>query len=123
MLEKLKYRHKVILSNTARLLKINGIRDLLVFTKLYTRSNKQYVRTPREIDWNILHSEFEGIIISPYLEHYLEHDRYSSSTMWYTLSWECAGLGCIWNSKAIEKLELDESYEVDFEREATREVY
>jgi len=80
----------VELSPEANVLWIKGTLEFDVFDERYG----QRVEFGRNIDWPRVATEYQGLIIAPYL-----WDRRLLN--WY-YGWDCAS-GCIWDAKAINK--------------------
>jgi hypothetical protein len=96
------YRHRVILSDTAKILYITTAEELVTFRDTYARHEpRTRFQRDKYIAWADVAKEYQGIIISPYIwEKRL-------SEMWY-YGWDCAS-GCIWSSDAVSKIEPDHS--------------
>jgi hypothetical protein len=85
--------YTVTLSPTANILHVKSKKALENFARNFFLDSPYYP----SIDWNKVAEEYQGIIIAPYRwEHRLD-------MMWY-YGWDCAS-GCIWDSKAIERVE------------------
>jgi hypothetical protein len=88
---------RVYLSDNADILRISNDQEIDVFSAQYQREEALSVYS--NIDWQSVSEYYDGIIIAPYIWS----RRFSANTMWY-YTWDVAS-GCIWNSKAIRKLE------------------
>jgi hypothetical protein len=95
-IQDLRYRHRVIVRDTERLLWIVGEAALLEFDREYGL-DQPYPRW-RQILWGQVAEDYAGIVIAPYVwEQRLE-------MMWY-YGWDCAS-GCIWDTSIIERIEV-----------------
>lgn len=102
-LERLQHRHEVVLKNSANMLTLDTIADMLQFTKKYTDVPKRYHDEDNFlydrglwIDWRRVRAKYQGIMIPIY--HWSL--RLSDVTRWYYI-WDCAS-GCIWDLEAIK---------------------
>jgi hypothetical protein len=100
-LEGLSYAHEIVLSSLAKILYIKSAKELDEFFNKY--KCEIYPQTSiYGIKWSDVASEYDGIIITPYLWE----RRLDPATSFY-YGWDCAS-GCIWNSKAIKEVKLVE---------------
>jgi hypothetical protein len=98
-LEKMKYKYVVHLSSHAKLYTIQNSLELDLFHQNFFET---YPGTSLEfVNWNRVASDYDGVIIAPYLWARRLNGRASN---WY-YGWDCAS-GCIWNARAISHLEL-----------------
>lgn len=107
-LERLACQTEVILHPEANILRLSTIEEVGDFTKKYLNAkspmlkfNKEYIYDQAQwdlwaIDWEKVMSEYQGIILAPYMW------ECRFSLMWYG-TWDCAS-GCIWDVKAIKEL-------------------
>lgn len=102
-IERLTYRHEVEFADSANLLTLDTVVDMLKFTKEYTAIPERYQEvdnfTPDVglwIDWRRVRAKYNGIII-PIFHWSL---RLSEVTRWYYI-WDCAS-GCIWDLDVIK---------------------
>ena len=104
-LECLENEFDVILSESANILHLSSVEELLKFTQDYRDSSMDSefdISTNHEyniaIRWTDLYSQYDGIIIAPYQWAC----RLGFDTSWY-YSWDVAS-GCIWNLDAIDSV-------------------
>ncbi len=114
-----RFRHKVTILDTSRILFLKNADDIDVFTQKYGHDfsgNIEPLQTPEELDnfaaqygkdlfrdvlgqfvsyimWGDVAKEYSGIIITPY-------SRSRSQTYLWYYGWNCAG-GCIWDTNII----------------------
>ncbi|NKV19232.1 hypothetical protein GS913_06550 [Rhodococcus hoagii] len=88
----LEVAHEVRLAADANVLLVNGPREFDEFDAKYRTADSR--KFNEFIDWPRVESEYDGIIIAPYLW------SRRSSAFWY-YGWDCAS-GVIWNLCAIE---------------------
>ena len=109
--DKLQVCTRVILSSEANLKVIQGESELIRFDEEYSHTleiTRMYSR--HAIDWQRLASEYDGIVIAPYvwscrLPYRNEDVARKHVSDWY-YPWDCAS-GCIWNgTKAISAFEV-----------------
>lgn len=106
------HRHvsRIMLAPDANILRLANARDIDAFTERYgcrpawltgdpLETEKVFgnARHFWEIDWPRVQSEYEGIIIAPYVYSRRHGFR------WY-YGWDCAS-GCIWKARAIASVE------------------
>ena len=111
-IEKLKFKHQVILKQGANILYLNTAKEIADLSKRYPYLRDQWndgigrkICSSYEIDWLKVKSEYQGIIISPY-----QWDcRLLQVSCWY-YGWDCAS-GCIWDLSCIESFTLVEQEE------------
>lgn len=97
-LDRLNFIHEVILFEDANILRLACSSDILEFTKKYQDRTSNF---RSKIIWKDVATDFDGIIIAPYIWKL----RLDAATIWY-YPWDCAS-GCIWNtSKAIKEIKL-----------------
>jgi hypothetical protein len=99
-LNMLKVRHIVTLRPDARILKLSTANDIYDFTRRY---DARLDRIP-VIDWRRVASEWQGIVIAPYIYEC----RMEMATSWY-YPWDCAS-GVIWDAAAVESIAVDRSW-------------
>ncbi|WP_143545301.1 hypothetical protein [Rhodococcus sp. 15-649-2-2] len=91
--------HLVTLADSANILILTTVNDLVEFDSEYGIESTYASRTYRfEVDWPRLYGEFDGIIIAPY-----QWSQRHNGPQWYW-GWDCAS-GCIWNLDAIAAFE------------------
>jgi hypothetical protein len=88
------HEHRVTLGPQANILRLSSEADIHTFTRVYGNLLDTY-----RIDWPLVASRYQGIIIAPYIWE-CRLDRRCS---WY-YTWDCAS-GCIWGLSAIKALE------------------
>ena len=95
----------VVLSESANILHLSSVEELLKFTQDYRDSsmNTELSKAMNRdyniaIRWSDLYSQYDGIIIAPYQWAC----RLRVDTRWY-YSWDVAS-GCIWNLDAIDSV-------------------
>ena len=89
------YEHAVTLAPDANILYLRSAKEIRKFTKDY-QIKDTVLNYPI---WSLVAFYYDGIIIAPYIWEC----RLGLQTGWY-YSWDCAS-GCIWNIKAIAKIE------------------
>lgn len=103
-LDDLKYAHHVTLASDAKILYLSSHNDIDDFTEKYY--DRQALKDSGAsyfiftIDWPKVATEYQGIIITPYISS----QRLLTRNLWYN-GWDCAS-GCIWDTSAIESLKL-----------------
>lgn len=104
-LEWIENEFDVALSESANILTLSSVDDILKFTKEFTDSSMDSefdISTNHEyniaIRWSDLYSLYDGIIIAPYQWAC----RLKFDTRWY-YGWDVAS-GCIWNLDAIDSV-------------------
>ena len=100
-LHRLKYKHRLELSEDANLLLLNTSKKMLDFTKNYGKG--LLTKIPRYlnyVNWPEVVKIYDGIAIYPYFWQF----RLESPFAWY-YPWDCAS-GCIWNMKIVKNLSL-----------------
>ncbi len=88
---------EITLAPDANLLVIKSDIELIEFDDEFKFAPYSDIPNLTHIDWKRIAKRWHGIIITPYLFS----QRFDIH--WY-YGWDCAS-GCIWNKKAIEKLE------------------
>ena len=96
-LERLTHVHEIELASGANVLRVSGEDAILGFTKQYRHAKSGYPCELSAIDWPRVASEYQGILIAPYVWTL----RLDPRVTWY-YPWDCAS-GCIWDAKAIKK--------------------
>lgn len=89
--------HTVTLADDANIMMIRSAHEVLTLTDNYGLDpsfSSSFDRAYR-IDWPLIATRWDGIIIAPYQWSC----RYDDRTFWY-YGWDCAS-GCIWNLHAI----------------------
>jgi hypothetical protein len=89
--------HDVALRDTANVLRLAGAYEIDAFDRQYTG---ELCRGISYIDWARVASDYDGIIITPYIWE----RRLTNTARWY-YGWDCAS-GCIWNADAIASITL-----------------
>jgi len=89
---------QLFLRDDANILHIPSAIELFAFHKSFAADLCQDFRM-QGIDWEMVASKYQGIIIAPYIWSMRLNDK----LMWY-YGWDCAS-GCIWDASAIERLE------------------
>ncbi len=115
-LEKLRYRHRVTILDTSRILFLRNAKEIDAFTRKYAHNLSGHIRLLQNagefasqygsdlfgeiqkqfsnyIMWEEVAEKHSGIIISPY-------SRARSLTYLWYYGWNCAG-GCVWDSSLI----------------------
>lgn len=92
------HQYDITLTDEAKICLIYCRKQLSEFTNEYglKPSGERLIA----IDWIRVATEYQGLIIAPYIA---EHTRYST-LFWYR-AWTCAS-GCIWNEGAISEIKL-----------------
>jgi hypothetical protein len=91
--------YEIVLKEDAKILHLNSAKEILSFSKKYKKERAKHIS---EINWNLVKSEYQGIIIAPY-----QWDcRFTLGTAWY-YGWDCAS-GCIWDLTCIDEFKLIE---------------
>ena len=109
-LERLAVKSRVVVSPTAKIMRIKNFDELNAFVDCYygadisesfCRHGLPGAMKNTMIDWHRVYKDWDGILIIPYLFRFslLGVTRY----YWY-YTWDCAS-GCIWNLDAIEAIE------------------
>jgi len=102
-LNKLKYRLRMQLKSSANVLWIKNIDQLDQFTQKYRKPFVEF-HSYSVIDWIRVTTDYQGILIVPYLwERRLDMD-----CSWY-YPWDCAS-GCFWSPNVWESIEPDRTY-------------
>jgi len=106
-LEHLKYRYSVNIVKKSNILFLNSSEELTIFSLEYespqVNHKYEYLKYIYSIDWERVMTEYDGIIIAPYI---WSCRLDNPATSWY-YGWDCAS-GCIWNIDAIEIKECQE---------------
>lgn len=89
-------RTEIVVSKTANIAKIASASDLYSFGEFY--GVDVLGGLARGVDWRRVALDYEGILITPYLEEC----RLAMHSIWY-YGWDCAS-GCVWRKSAVEKL-------------------
>ncbi len=118
-LEFLTHRHKVKISEDAKILHLKSPEEILMFTNEYPENSPfidlNYMNI-LWINWGKVKQLYDGIIISPYQWEC----RLDSRCSWY-YGWDCSS-GCIWNIDKIS-IELDSITDmVDLKAEKSRNI-
>ena len=118
-LENLRYRHRLTILDTSRILFLQSVKEIDAFTRKYghnfsghiqllqtAKDNKMFAREygsdlfgeiqrqfSNYIMWEDVAEKHSGIIIDPY-------SRARSQTYLWYYGWNCAG-GCIWDTRVI----------------------
>lgn len=101
--------------NSSKILRITSVKEIAEFTKKHSVSllpdvpglESVPMRLVCYIDWPTITKEYDAIEITPYLWE----ARYDY--MWY-YGWDVAS-GCVWNTKAVELVELDDKVKTTLE--------
>jgi len=113
--EHLKNAFSVKLKDNANILHIRTVEELDAFNETYKcpmfKIHPELSSTMMTIDWEAVAEQYSGILITPYLWERRLHMDYN-----FYYGWDCAS-GCIWNSDAIESIELIPDYELPEEEE------
>jgi len=88
-------RHNVVLAPNANILRCHDKLDVLCLTERYGIDIPGYSWSRKAIDWQRIASEYQGLIIAPYVWEC----RLNDECNWY-YGWDCAS-GCIWDAAAI----------------------
>jgi hypothetical protein len=110
-LDRFEVHTKINLIPKANVLLIRGPSQLKQFHEKYKWSYYEYICYPH---WHIVATEYDGIIIAPYLWSCRLDIK---MTLYY--AWDCAS-GCIWNPTCIDSLEVLEK-EIQHEKESCQE--
>lgn len=97
-LERLNKPHEIVLSDDANILRLCSEINIDTFTTRFGRRSKDGFTGTYAIDWPAVATEYQGIIIAPYVWS----RRLSRHTFWY-YGWDCAS-GCIWDAKAVSSI-------------------
>ena len=96
-------QQEVVLVKDANVLLLSTMDELLEFTERFAKVPDDYPEDMRggffeamHIDWPLVASMYDGIVITPYIWSC----RLDGRTSWY-YGWDCAS-GCIWNPAAID---------------------
>src|SRR5208337_1794164 len=92
-------RHNIVLANKANILYCRNSLNLDCLNERYGIELNDYSFTCYAIDWARIASEYQGIVIAPYVWQRRLHTGYS----WY-YSWDCAS-GCIWDASAVKRID------------------
>ena len=93
-------RHRVILSDSARILHLKSVFDIDCFHEEYSENvDWHFMPHIKYPNWQRVASEYDGIIIAPY-QWQRRFDGEASG--WY-YPWDCAS-GCIWNGNIISNI-------------------
>lgn len=93
------YWYKISLRSDSNILLISGIEELKKFSEIYELESLKS-RHISGIDWTRVSGDFQGIIISPWIQP----AELRLDLLWY-MTWDCAS-GCIWDSSAIQSFRL-----------------
>ena len=99
-----KWQHVVTLKPEANILRISTAKGIDDFTREYTADSTFYP-VAKGMNWPKLATQYQGIIISPYIGE----RRNTFGANWYYV-WDCAS-GCIWDANAIQSIKA-ERYEL-----------
>lgn len=94
--ESLAHEHVVALSESADILYLTSLAEVIDFHEAYRHRGEAVELLDRYIDWARVKARYDGIVIAPY-QWPLRLDL-----IWY-YGWDCAS-GCIWNLDAIESI-------------------
>lgn len=115
-IDRLVFEHNVTLKPKARIKYIKSAKELDDFQEKYMADHEINHHQPSSggymvhyIDWAKVQRRYDGIIIAPYLWE----RRLHINSMWY-YGWDCAS-GCIWNKRAIDKIEVADGKEIQGE--------
>ena len=97
-LERLALAHAVTLRADARILRAASAAEIDRLTKLYNAPLYPGCRFGQALDWARVATEYQGIIITPYIWS----RRVDGEAGWY-YTWDCAS-GCIWDAAAVESI-------------------
>jgi hypothetical protein len=92
-LEGLKNKTPIAVKPEANILWVSGVKEFDTFAEKYGEPAKYGDHC---INWPKVATDFDGIIIAPYIWQ----RRLHQGSSWY-YGWDCAS-GCIWNLEAIE---------------------
>ena len=106
---------QLLLREDANILHIPGARELMDFHESFAADLCHDFRM-QAIDWEMVASKYQGIVIAPYIWSMRLHDK----MLWY-YGWDCAS-GCIWDVSAIERLEPLSEFRKPKIREDDKEV-
>lgn len=101
-LGRLTHMHEIALAKDAKVLRLSSVRDIDDLTHRYGCVPMSYVPDCVGIDWRRVATDYEGIIIAPYILSRRLHD----GSNWY-YGWDCAS-GCIWDAAAVDCVTLGE---------------
>jgi hypothetical protein len=105
-LDDLAVAHQIELADDAVILRLSSPDEIDLFTVTYSMSPERcyWLTAPERIgyyiDWRRVATEYQGIIIAPYVWE----RRLTLHTHWY-YGWDCAS-GCIWDSAAVRSVEV-----------------
>lgn len=97
-LENLKFPHRIVLSESANILRLTTASGIDDFTRQFSLLERRRRTSSHDIDWRRVAKGWDGIIIAPYVWE----RRLNGGANWY-YSWDCAS-GCIWIADAIEQI-------------------
>ena len=97
---------EVVLTPTAKMLRLTGAEQIDAFTAEYSvtptwasgMGERGSLFERYAIDWRRVASEYQGIIIAPYVWS----RRIDDAARWY-YGWDCAS-GCLWDAAAVASL-------------------
>ncbi len=89
----------MVLVANANILRCRDKLDVLCLTERYGIDVPRYSWASKAVDWTRIASEYQGIIIAPYVWEC----RLNDSCNWY-YGWDCAS-GCIWDAAAVALIE------------------
>lgn len=99
LIEKLVFKHNIILSEKNNILYLDNDNEILKFNDDYVIGDKKDYGN--KINWSELKKDYQGIVIAPYSFNL----RFDMRTHWY-YTWDCAS-GCIWDLNAIDRIEVE----------------
>ena len=99
-LERLTHAHEIELAPGANVLRVSGEDAILGFTRQYRRTKANCQYELYAIDWPRVASEYQGVLIAPYVWAL----RLDPRVAWY-YPWDCAS-GCIWDARAVASCRL-----------------
>lgn len=94
-LDGLAHRVEVELTADARILRLDSAQHIRWFTREYGRQPLATWDSLRAIDWCLVASRHQGILIAPYQWEC----RLDRSTFWY-YPWDCAS-ACVWDASCV----------------------
>jgi hypothetical protein len=95
--DRFNYETEIILKPDAKILHLECPTDIDCFTEKYRLEDNVFKgRFSWQLDWKLIASEYQGIIIAPYQWS----RRMADHTFWY-YGWDCSS-GCIWDADVIE---------------------
>jgi len=105
----LKYRHKLSIHPSARLLILNTEEKMWAFTNQYAKSldlghAKLHYNYKTYVDWKAVARLYQGILIYPYFYQF----RLGFSEFAWYYPWDCAS-GCIWDLSILTDFSLIKS--------------